>query len=141
MPIMVADNNDMSTGYFWQILFYNGVVLTMDPRAPVATALAVTGEKRSAMLPQVPTMAEAGLPNVESYAWFGLWAPAGTSSATVDRIAQDVERALASPDVREKLAGLGADPTPSTPERFGAVMRADAEKWGRIIRQAGVRAE
>lgn len=100
--------------------------------------LAVTGEKRSAMLPQVPTMAEAGLPNVESYAWFGMWAPAGTPQATVDRIAQDVERALASPDVREKLARMGAEPMSMTPSQFGRFVRGETASSKRLTAELGI---
>lgn len=103
------------------------------------TPLAVTAEKRVPMLPQVPTMAEAGVPKMESYAWFGVWAPAGTSSAVVERIGQDVERALASPDVREKLAKLGAEPMNMTPAQFGRFVRDEIESSKRFNAELGVR--
>ncbi len=101
--------------------------------------LAVTGDKRSAMLAQVPTMAEAGVPNMESYAWFGLWAPAGVHSVTVDRIANDVERALASPDVREKLSRMGAEPMSMTPSQFGRFVRGETESSRRFVGELGIK--
>lgn len=101
--------------------------------------LAVTGDKRSPMLPQVPTMAEAGVPNMESYAWFGLWAPAGVPSAVVDKLAQDVERALASPDVREKLAKMGAEPMSMTPSQFGRFVRGETAASRRFTGELGIK--
>lgn len=103
------------------------------------TPLAVTADRRVAMLPQVPTMAEAGVPNMESYAWFGVWAPAGTSAAIVDRISQDIETALASPDVREKLAKLGAEPMKMTPKQFGRFVRGEIESSKRFTAELGIK--
>lgn len=101
--------------------------------------LAVTADRRTALLPQVPTMAEAGVPQMESYAWFGLWAPAGTPAGVVDRIAQDVERALAAPDVREKLARLGAEPMSMTPSQFGRFVRGEIESSRRFTGELGIK--
>ena len=102
--------------------------------------LAVTNSKRAAVLPDVPTIGET-LPGYEFNNWFGLMAPAGTPRAVVDRINAEIVRILALPEIREKLTVLGLEPTPSTPERFAAVIRNDAEKSGRIIKAAGVRAD
>jgi len=101
--------------------------------------LAVTADRRAALLPQVPTLAEAGVPNMESYAWFGLWAPAGTPARLVERIAQDVERALAAPDVREKLAKLGAEPMSMTPSQFGRFVRGEIESSRRFTAELGIK--
>jgi tripartite-type tricarboxylate transporter receptor subunit TctC len=101
--------------------------------------LAVTGEKRSPMLPQVPTMTEAGVPNMVSAAWFGMWAPAGVPPAIVNRIAQDVARALESPDVQEKLAKLGAEPMRMTPAQFAAFVRSEAEASKRLVQGLGIK--
>lgn len=101
--------------------------------------LAVTADRRVAMLPQVPTMAEAGVPKMESYAWFGVWAPAGTSAAVVDRVAQDVERALAAPEVREKLAKLGAEPMSMTPAKFGRFVSSEIEASKRLTAELGIK--
>lgn len=100
--------------------------------------LAVTGEKRSAMLPQVPTMAEAGVRNVVSSAWFGMWAPAGVPPAIADRIARDVGRALETPEVREKLAKLGAEPMRMTPAQFAAFVRSETEASRRFVKELGI---
>ena len=122
-------------------LLFTGAPVTMSHiKAGRLKLLAVTDSKRSAALPDTPTMAES-LPGFEFNNWYGLMAPAATPRPVVEALNAEVHRILALPDVREKFAGLGADPTPSTPERFGAAMVADAEKWGRVIRQAGVRAE
>ena len=102
--------------------------------------LAVTNSKRAAVLPDVPTIGET-LPGYEFNNWFGLMAPAGTPRAVVDRINAEIVRILALPEIREKLTALGLEPTPSTPEKFAATIRIDAEKSGRLIKAAGVRAE
>jgi tripartite-type tricarboxylate transporter receptor subunit TctC len=122
-------------------LLFTGAPVTMAHiKAGRLKLLAVTDSRRSAALPDTPTMAES-LPGFEFNNWYGIMAPAGTPRAIVELLNAEVHRALALPEIREKFSGLGADPTPSTPERFAAVMAADAEKWGRVIRQAGVRAD
>jgi tripartite-type tricarboxylate transporter receptor subunit TctC len=102
-------------------------------------ALAVTSEKRAAMLPQVPTMAEAGVRGMESSAWFGLWAPAGVPAGVVDRIAKDVERAVASPEVSEKLAKMGAEPMRMTPSEFARFVRTETETSRNFVRELGIK--
>jgi tripartite-type tricarboxylate transporter receptor subunit TctC len=102
-------------------------------------ALAVTGDKRSAMLPQVPTMAEAGVRNMESTAWFGMWAPAGVPRPIVDKVAKDVARALEAPEVREKLAKLGAEPMSMTPEQFATFVRSEADASKRLVQGLGIK--
>jgi len=122
-------------------LLFTGAPVTMSHiKAGRLKVLAVTDSQRSPALPDTPTMAES-LPGYEFNNWYGIMAPAGTPRALVDVLNAEVQRILALAEVREKFAGLGADPTPSTPERFAAVLKADAEKWGRVIRQAGVRAD
>ena len=103
------------------------------------TPLAVTSAKRSPMLPQVPTMAEAGVQNMESAAWFGLWVPAGVSSALVDKIAKDVSRALEAPEVREKLAKMGAEPMAMTPAQFGRFVRDETESSKWLVKELGIK--
>jgi len=101
--------------------------------------LAVTGDKRMAMLPQVPTMAEAGVSGMESAAWFGMWAPSGVPAGVVARIAKDVERAVASPEVMDKLAKLGAEPMRMTPSQFAAFVRAETDASRRFVTELGIR--
>jgi len=122
-------------------MLFTGAPVTMSHiKAGRLKVLAVTDSQRSAALPDTPTMGES-VTGYEFNNWYGIMAPAGTPRPLVDALNAEVRRILALPDVRERFSGLGADPTPSTPERFGTVMKADAEKWGRIIKQAGVRAE
>jgi tripartite-type tricarboxylate transporter receptor subunit TctC len=122
-------------------MLFTGAPVTMPHiKAGRLKVLAVTDSQRSAALPDTPTMGEA-LPGYEFNNWYGLMAPAGTPRPVIDQLNAEVHRILALPDVKERFTGLGADPLPSTPERFGAVMRADADKWGKVIREAGVRAE
>ncbi len=122
-------------------LLFTGAPVTMSHiKAGRLKLLAVTDTRRSAALPDTPTIGES-LPGFEFNNWYGLLAPAGTPRPIVEFLNAEVHRVLALPDVREKFSGLGADPTPSTPEAFRAAMASDAEKWGKVIRQAGVRAD
>lgn len=100
--------------------------------------LAVTAGKRWPALPQVPTMAEAGVPNMEAAAWFGLWAPAGVPAAWVNKISQDVAAALAAPDMQEKLARMGAEPLTMTPAQFGGFVASEIEASKRFVKELGI---
>lgn len=102
-------------------------------------ALGVGTPARAPMLPNVPTIAEAGLPGHEFDLWFGLLAPAKTPRPIIDQLSKEVARALALPDVKERMLSLGAVPTSSTPEQFDAFIRAEIQKLGKVIRTAGVR--
>ena len=101
-------------------------------------ALAVTTPKRAPALPDVPTMEEAGLPGYEYDAWFGLLTLAKTPRTLVARLNRDVARTLEMPDVKARLSGTGADPSVNTPDEFDALIRADAAKLGKILRDAGI---
>jgi tripartite-type tricarboxylate transporter receptor subunit TctC len=104
-------------------------------------ALALTGAKRSASLPDLPTVAESGLPGYEAVGWFGLLAPAATPRPTVAKASADVKRVLAEREVREKMIGLGADPSGDTPEEFARFIREDQAKWARLMKEAGITPE
>ena len=101
--------------------------------------IAVAAARRMTQLPGVPTMAEAGLPDFEVSSWNGLMAPAKTPPDIISRLHEATARALAMPEVREKFAVQGAEAASSTPEEFRAYIRAEIEKWGRVIRQSGAR--
>jgi tripartite-type tricarboxylate transporter receptor subunit TctC len=101
-------------------------------------ALAVSSKARSPVLPEVPTMAEAGLRNFSFTSWYGLLAPAKTPKAVKDRLAQEVERILALADVRERLLALGATPQATTPEAFDEMIRQDVVRLARLIKDAGL---
>ncbi|HQR21385.1 MAG TPA: tripartite tricarboxylate transporter substrate binding protein [Burkholderiaceae bacterium] len=98
-------------------------------------ALAVTSRTRSPALPNVPTIEEAaGLKGFDASSWFGLFAPAGTPRAIVDKVQADVAKALAQPEVRERFVAQGADPGGNTPDQFAAFIRAETDKWTRVVK-------
>jgi tripartite-type tricarboxylate transporter receptor subunit TctC len=101
-------------------------------------ALAVTGERRHALLPDVPTVAEAGLPGAQATSWGAVMAPAGTPQAAVARIAAAIREVLGQPATRSRMSAAGADPAFSTPEELAAFIRAETEKWGRVVRDARI---
>jgi tripartite-type tricarboxylate transporter receptor subunit TctC len=104
-------------------------------------ALAVTGARRSALLPELPTVAESGVPGYQAVGWFGLLAPAATPRATVDRLSADVRRVLGERMVRERMLTLGAEPAGDTPEEFARFIHDDQAKWSRLMKQAGIALE
>jgi tripartite-type tricarboxylate transporter receptor subunit TctC len=104
-------------------------------------AIAVAANKRLAQLPNVPTMAEAGLAEVEVSSWNGLYAPAKTPPEIIARLHTETAKALSAPDVREKLLAQGAEPLGNSPEEFRAYIRAEIEKWGRVVRASGARVD
>jgi tripartite-type tricarboxylate transporter receptor subunit TctC len=103
--------------------------------------LAVTHAKRSPALPDVPTLAEAGVKDAESGSWIALLAPAATPAAIIDKVAADVNEAVSAPDVREKLIAQGAVPQASTPKELQALIDKDRARYGRIIREKGLKPE
>ena len=103
--------------------------------------LAVTGAKRSPAMPDVPTVAESGLPGFEASNWFGLMAPAGTPPEIVTRLNAEAAKALQAPEVREKLAALGFEIQSSTPQEFATLLKSETEKWAKVIKASGARAE
>jgi tripartite-type tricarboxylate transporter receptor subunit TctC len=103
--------------------------------------LAVTGKERLAMIPDTPTMAEAGVPGFESLNWNGIVGPARLPREIVDRLNREFVRAIKMPDVVEKVAAQGNFVIGDTPEQFAAYIRADFEKWGRVVREAHIKIE
>ncbi|QPF75124.1 tripartite tricarboxylate transporter substrate binding protein [Roseateles sp. DAIF2] len=104
-------------------------------------ALAVTGKTRSALAPELPTVSESGLPGYESVTWFGVYAPKGLPPAVVARLNGELNTALQSAEVRERLAKLGAEAASGTPAQFAALVKADGERWGRLIRERKITLE
>jgi tripartite-type tricarboxylate transporter receptor subunit TctC len=104
-------------------------------------ALAVTSAKRSGIVPNIPTMAEAAVPGFEMSAWHALFAPAGTPPAVVKKLADEVVRALRQPDVRERLAAQGVDAIGTTPEELAAVVKENIAKYAKLVKAADIRIE
>ena len=103
--------------------------------------LGLTTTTRIEALPQVPTIAESGVPGYESVQWFGMLVPAGTPRPIVDRLHQEITRSLRAPDMKERLTSLGLGAVGSTPDEFGAYMKSETEKWAKVIKTMGIKAE
>ncbi len=106
-----------------------------------ARGLAVTSPKRSAAMPELPTVAESGYPGYEVSTWFGYLAPAGTPVEIVNKLNAAINAALKDPGVEKKLVALGAELDPSTPQAFGKFLEADMTRWARVIKQVGIKAD
>ena len=104
-------------------------------------ALAITSAKRSALEPALPTMAESGVPGYEVIGWNGLVAVKGTPPAIVTKLYTEVAKVLRAPQVTQRLTALGAEPVGNTPNEFGAFIKAEMARWGKIIREKGIRAQ
>jgi len=104
-------------------------------------ALALVAPQRSSALPDVPTVAEAGLRDFEVTTWYGVLAPAGTPRSVISRLNAELVKIMHSPDLKEKLAATGTDPLTSTPEEFAAYIQREIAKWGEVVRKAGVKAD
>ncbi len=117
------------------------LVLTAAPhvRSGAVRALGVTGATRSSVLPQVPTVAEAGVPGYEVSAWFGIFAPAKLAPPITQRLNAEVVRVMKLPEVNEKLSAQGTEALSSTSEAFAAYVRTERDKWGQVVRSAGMR--
>jgi tripartite-type tricarboxylate transporter receptor subunit TctC len=100
-------------------------------------ALGVTTAQRSPHMPDVPTIAEAGVPGFEALVWVGMLAPAGTPHDIIAKLNGEIGKLLRTPDVEQLLASSGVDPTPTTPEEFGAYLKSEYDKWGKVVRDSG----
>jgi tripartite-type tricarboxylate transporter receptor subunit TctC len=100
-------------------------------------ALGVSTAKRSPEIPEVPTIAEAGVPGYEAIVWIGMLAPAGTPREIVAKLNGEIGRLVRADEVKKLLAPTGMEPDPDTPVQFGAYLKADYDKWGRVVRESG----
>ena len=124
-----------------QVMFSGMSSVMQHIKAGKLRPLAVTGAQRSPATPEVPTIAEAGYPGFEASAWYGVLAPAGTPKAIVLRLNSEILRALKIPEVKERLENVGFEIVGGTPEAFGAYMKSEIDKWARVVKTSGVRAE
>jgi tripartite-type tricarboxylate transporter receptor subunit TctC len=104
-------------------------------KAGKVRAIAWSGPARSPLIPEVPTVAESGLPGYEVVGWFGLFAPAGTPHDIVNRLNAEMVKILKLPEIKEKLTGY--DPASSTPEQFAAIIKADIATWAKVVKDSG----
>jgi tripartite-type tricarboxylate transporter receptor subunit TctC len=121
------------------IAFMSIVDILPHIKAGKIRALATAAVRRAEALPQVPTIAEAGMPGAESAAWFGVLVPAGTPREIVLKLNGDINRAMETPDLRKQLSHNGTELLGGTPEQFGEFIRAEIEKWTRVVKEAGVK--
>lgn len=133
-----AGMTDVMTG---RVTYYLPPIGTALPfiKAGKLVALGVSGRQRSALLPEVPTIAEAGVANFEDMLWFGMWVPARAPAWIVDKLAKDTSRALAAPDLREQFRSLAAEPMSMTRTEFARFVRSEAEAAARVAKAAGIK--
>ena len=124
-----------------QLMFDNLASSLGQIRAGKVRALAVTTAKRTSLAPELPTIAESGLPGFDISTWFGVLAPGGTPPAVVARLHDEFAKALAAPDVREKMLNLGAEPVGNTPAQFAAYIRSEARKYARLVKASGAKVD
>jgi tripartite-type tricarboxylate transporter receptor subunit TctC len=103
-------------------------------------ALGVTGTQRAAELPEVPTIAEAGVPGYEAILWLGIMAPAGTPAAVITRLNNEITRILRQPEMKEGFARVGTDVLATDPQQFGALIKSEIGKWAKVVQETGVQA-
>jgi len=130
--------NDLVGGQV-QAIFEGEVVLLPHIKSGRVRALAITGTKRAAELPDVPTFAEAGLPKYDAYFWSGLVAPAGTPEQIVGKLNGVLVQALNAPDSRDSLTRQGLEPAPTTPTQFATFIASEVERWGRVAKDSGAK--
>lgn len=104
-------------------------------------AFAVTSARRAAIAPELPTLAEAGLPGFEAQSWYGFLAPAGTPVAVVELLSRDINEALRDPEVRSRIATAALEPVGTTPAEFEQYLKADIVRWGRVVKASGAKAD
>lgn len=124
-----------------QLMFDAVTAMAPQARSGKVKAIATTGKTRSSIMPDVPTVSEAGVPGYEAVIWLGLMAPAKTPPAVLSKLNAEVARIVARPDVRQEWAAQGAVPMTMNVEEFDKYLRADIDKWAQIVRSAGIKAE
>jgi tripartite-type tricarboxylate transporter receptor subunit TctC len=126
-----------------RVAMYPGVPSTVAPHVEAGKlrALATTGAKRTALMPSVPTVAESGYPGFEAVNWYAFVAPGKTPKAIIDYWHRELLKVLNDPAIREELAKHGLEPQPGTPEELARYVDSETEKWGKVVRQANIKAE
>jgi tripartite-type tricarboxylate transporter receptor subunit TctC len=124
-----------------QVMFPNLTAAIPYVKANRLRALAVSGEKRSVIVPELPTVSEAGLPGYRVISWFGMLTPAGVAPEIIARLQRELTTTMRAPEVRDKLAGEGAEPMTNTPEQFAAFIKSEIAQWVKVVREAKISAE
>jgi len=124
-----------------QVMFTVGPAGLPQMRAGAIRGLAVSTAKRSAFAPELPTVAESGLPGFDVFGWNGLLAPAGTPAPVIAKLHDQIEKALQDREVRERIASFGFEPVGNTPEEFGKFVKADIARWAAVAKESGARVD
>jgi tripartite-type tricarboxylate transporter receptor subunit TctC len=124
-----------------QVAFYPAAVVQQHVKSGRLRALAVTGLKRTRLMPELPTVAEAALPGFEASGWYGLLAPTGVPGAIVARLHREMMTALSARDLQERFLVLGVDTIGAGPAEFAQYIRAELAKWGKVVRDSGARTD
>jgi tripartite-type tricarboxylate transporter receptor subunit TctC len=119
------------------VMFDSTIAIMPHIKSGKVKAIAISSAKRSPLLPDVPTFAEAGLPQIESYAWYGMFAPAKTPKAVIDKINAEAIKVMKGPEFQKVLADTGSDFVGDTPENFGKFVAAEHDRWGKVVKQSG----
>ena len=133
--------NDLLGGHV-ALAFVSFTSVVAHLKANRLRAIAITSAKRSALMPEVPTFAESGLPDFVVYGWYGVVAPTGTPRDVVERLNADIAAALAHPDVLKTLSAFGLDPAePNSPEAFGEFLRSEITRWAKVVKASGAKVD
>jgi tripartite-type tricarboxylate transporter receptor subunit TctC len=124
-----------------QLMFADAPTAVPQVNGGKVRALGIAQSTRSSLLPQVPSAPESGVPGYEAYSWTGFLVPAGTPSDTVRRLNAEIVRALSAPEAREALLARGAEPKPGTPEEFASFVRAEMDKWAKVVKAADIKGD
>jgi len=124
-----------------QVMFANAPVVLPHIKAGKLRALGTTSAKRLSVLADFPTIAESGVPGYEADTWYGMFAPSGMPPALLNKINADLVKVLTLPEIKELFASQGAEVTVNTPEQFAKIVRAEVEKWAKVIKQTGIHAD
>ena len=122
------------------VVYFAGLASSVQMiKAGRVNAIAVTSKTRAKAVPEVPTVAESGLPAYEAVLWQGYFVPAGTPRDVINKLSADINRVLVMPDTIEKLASAGTDPFPGSPDQFAAFLKVELEKWGKVVKSIGLK--
>jgi tripartite-type tricarboxylate transporter receptor subunit TctC len=131
---------DLASGQI-QLIFDNLTSIAPHVKAGRVRGLGVSSVRRSLIFPDIPTIAEAGVPGYETNSWGGMVVPVRTSRAIVTKLNAEINKALQSPELRERYAAIEAEPTGGTPEQFAAFVKTESVKWADVVKKSGAKVE
>ncbi|MGZ8203095.1 MAG: tripartite tricarboxylate transporter substrate-binding protein, partial [Burkholderiales bacterium] len=124
-----------------QVLIVSLPSVTGQMKSGRLRALGVTSAKRTSFMPELPTIAETGVPGYEASLWWGIVAPAKTPKPVIDRLNAEIHKAMASPEMKKLYTEFGAEPSPTTPEAFTAMVKKEIAKWSKVVKDANIKPE